>query len=266
MLPNVLGKSPDQARQMLAPWTTVVELTLTDAASNGRVVEQIPRPTTNLTEREQVTILVGTTNPPAGQRQVPKLLGLSLAEAVAALKKAGFEPVLRACPSTAAERGLVLRQTPQRYSFAAPGAGVKVTVGRGDGAGAGSAPAPAEPAPPAQPEPPPAAPSVPVSPPPGTPPKNAPGPVTLLGPVESENYPRAHGATFEWRTVPNADAYEWELQIQSGTSWKTAQTEKLIGTKFRPARLEAGRYRWRVRALSGENPGAWTDFRALYLY
>jgi hypothetical protein len=98
------------------------------------------------------------------------------------------------------------------------------------------------------------------------PPKPAPGPVTLIGPVDSESYPRAYGANFEWRTVPNADGYEWELQQETGGAWRQARTEKLIGTKFRPARLEIGRYRWRVRALNGDTPGAWSDFRLLFLY
>jgi beta-lactam-binding protein with PASTA domain len=122
-------------------------------------------------------------------------------------------------------------------------------------------PAPAEPAPaepvPTEPAPTPFLPQ---------PPRPAPGPVTLTGPADSDSFPRAYGPTFEWRTVPNADGYEWELEQETNGSWQAARTERLIGTKFRPARMEIGRYRWRVRALNGDVPGSWADYRLLFLY
>ncbi len=117
-------------------------------------------------------------------------------------------------------------------------------------------PAPAEPAPaepvPTEPAPTPFLPQ---------PPRPAPGPVTLTGPADSDSFPRAYGPTFEWRTVPNADGYEWELEQETNGSWQAARTERLIGTKFRPARMEIGRYRWRVRALNGDVPGSFADYR-----
>jgi beta-lactam-binding protein with PASTA domain len=157
---------------------------------------------------------------------------------------------------------------------------------------AGPLPAPAEPAPtqppPAEPapteppptEPPPAEPP-PAEPPPAEPapaepapmpfptqpPKPAPGTTRLSGPAEGDSFPKAYGPTFEWQVVANADGYQWVLEAEDAQgTWREVRTETLIGTKFRPARLEAARYRWRVRALNGEVPGEWTAWRRLYLY
>lgn len=296
-LPNVLGLSASDAERRLAGWRVVTELTLVSPESNGKVVEQDPEPTRTLAQGESVTIIVGTATAPSPEaRQVPALVGRPLDEALRDLASAGFQALLRAAPGSAADRGRVLMQMPRRYSFAARGANVKVVVGLG---GAQPAPAPVAPdqptppapsgppsgelppiapvAPPPTPGPvalpptapptPPVAPPLPVPPtPPPAPARPAPGPVTLLGPLDSESAPQAYGASFEWRTVPNADGYEWELQQEVGGSWRQARVEKLVGTKFRPARIEAGRYRWRVRALSGDTPGAWTDFRLLFRY
>jgi hypothetical protein len=38
------------------------------------------------------------------------------------------------------------------------------------------------------------------------------------------------------------------------------------GPTHRPAKVKRGRYRWRVRALRGEDKGRWSDFRKLYMY
>ena len=99
------------------------------------------------------------------------------------------------------------------------------------------------------------------------PPKPAPGTTQLTGPAEGDSFPKAYGPTFEWQTVPNADGYHWALEAEEANgTWREVRTETLIGTKFRPARLEAARYRWRVRALNGDVPGEWSAWRRLYLY
>ncbi len=304
-LPNVLGRSAAEAERLLRGWRVVTELTLTPPESAGKIVEQDPEPTRTLAPGEAVTVVVGTATSPGPQaRQVPALVGRTLDEALADLKAAGFVPTLRAAVSGEGERGRVLAQAPHRYSFAQRGGNVKVVVSRGPAGAAGPSPAPAvppgppagetpptgplepppappapqpglpeptPPVPPTEPPPPPTeplpAPVPPVPPVPPTPPAPpAPGPVLLLGPLDSESAPRAYGATFEWRTVPNADGYEWSLEQEAGGTWREVRSEKLVGTKFRPARIEAGRYRWRVRALRGPTPGAWTDYRLLFRY
>jgi hypothetical protein len=90
---------------------------------------------------------------------------------------------------------------------------------------------------------------------------------TLSGPATNESYPRAFGSTFTWQAVGGAKTYEWELQAEAQDgSWSTVTTETIEGTKHRPERMEAGRYRWRVRALADDVEGEWSEFRRLFLY
>ena len=89
----------------------------------------------------------------------------------------------------------------------------------------------------------------------------------LAGPATGESYPRAFGSTFTWGAVSGAKAYEWELQVEAkdGT-WSTAMSETVESNTFRPKRMEAGRSRWRVRAVADDVQGEWSEFRKLYLY
>jgi hypothetical protein len=67
--------------------------------------------------------------------------------------------------------------------------------------------------------------------------------------------------------VPGAEAYEWELQVEVATDqWETKDTQTVEGNRFRPKRLEKGRFRWRVRAIREGSEGGWSDFRRLYAY
>ena len=67
--------------------------------------------------------------------------------------------------------------------------------------------------------------------------------------------------------MPGATGYEWELQVEARDgSWSTVTTETVEGTKFRPKRMERGRFRWRVRALRDDLAGDWSDFRRLFMY
>jgi beta-lactam-binding protein with PASTA domain len=327
-LPSTYGLSRQEAEAKLAGWRVVAEVTLAGAEFEGRVLEQLPMPTSPLAHGQEVTLIFGLAKHPGAEyRQVPPLEGLTQEEATARLASAGFVPVWCTVPSGADALGKVVSHSPRRHSFLLKGEQVRVRLGRGGEGGATpspSEPAPSEPLPteplpseplpepiptappddvppsgtlpptepvptppveppPAEPipeppvEPPPAEPmpEAPVDPPvaepapmpfPAQPPRTAPGPVTLLGPPDEDSRPRAFGATFEWRTVTNADAYEFVLEQEVGDGWQVVRTDNLIGVKFRPANLAVGRYRWRVRALSGDMPGAWTDYRRVYLY
>lgn len=102
-------------------------------------------------------------------------------------------------------------------------------------------------------------------------PVEAPKPVlrvpTLAAPGNAESYPRAFGSTFKWGGVTGAKAYEWEIQAEaSDGTWSTVTTETVEGTTFRPKQLEAGRFRWRVRAVADDVQGEWSEFRKLFLY
>jgi hypothetical protein len=53
---------------------------------------------------------------------------------------------------------------------------------------------------------------------------------------------------------------------QAGSAWKPLPTMVVRETRHRPARIERGRFRWRVRALAGDTPGEWSAFFRLYVY
>jgi beta-lactam-binding protein with PASTA domain len=104
--------------------------------------------------------------------------------------------------------------------------------------------------------------------PPGTPKPGTPQPI---GPAEGSTFPRAYGATFQWTSVPGAGHYEWELQEeQTGSTWRTVATTVVKETRHRPPRMERGRFRWRVRAITDAGgasaPGEWSPFFRLWLY
>ena len=95
----------------------------------------------------------------------------------------------------------------------------------------------------------------------------APSRVSLVLPADSQSFPRAYGATFQWRAVARATAYEWELQVQArDETWTTVTTEIVQGTRHRPKRMMRGRFRWRVRAIREETHGEWSAFYRLYMY
>jgi len=89
----------------------------------------------------------------------------------------------------------------------------------------------------------------------------------LRTPPAGESYPHKYGADFTWTAIAGATGYELELQeeLPSG-AWKTLHTHKLGTTRFRPAKLERGRYRWRVRAVGDGSEGGWSEYRRLYMY
>lgn len=89
----------------------------------------------------------------------------------------------------------------------------------------------------------------------------------LRTPKEGESYPNKFGADFSWSAMASATSYELELQeeLPSG-AWQKLSSHTVTSPKFRPKRLEKGRYRWRVRAISANGPGTWSQFFRLYMY
>jgi len=353
-LPRVVGRMPHETNQALSAWRLRIENVVTDRAFVGRVVDQHPDAGTTLAEGEVVTLVVGVPSLPSYHHAcVPAIEKLTLEAGVAALRKQGFDIMLRVAESYDRDKGIVLAQAPRPASIAPRGAKVVVVVGKG---GLADPVVPVEPAPPlpvaplpapveepvmpVAPEPPAGPPSMPEGPPPGveppvveqppvpvepptppappaeeppapTPPAPpaeeppapmppaeepippmppteeppAPVPVPVPAPVEppkpkvtlrvpvltapgaGESYPRAFGSTFKWGAVSGAKTFELEMQVEAkdGT-WSTVATETVEGTSFRPKRLEAGRYRWRVRAMAEGVEGTWSEYRRLYLY
>jgi predicted secreted protein len=67
--------------------------------------------------------------------------------------------------------------------------------------------------------------------------------------------------------VTGASGYEVELQEeQPSGAWNTVQTWTANGTRYRPAKIDRGRYRWRVRAVHDGTKGLWSEYRRLYMY
>ncbi len=69
--------------------------------------------------------------------------------------------------------------------------------------------------------------------------------------------------------ISSANGYEVELQeeLPSGNAWQTTSTTSVSEAKYRPAKLERGRYRWRVRAVAKDGTkGRWSEYRRLYMY
>ncbi|MDJ0522067.1 MAG: PASTA domain-containing protein [Planctomycetota bacterium] len=123
-------------------------------------------------------------------------------------------------------------------------------------------PAPTQPAP-TQPAP---TPPQPVEPKPE--PKPMLGAPSLSEPPAGESYPFKYGADFRWTAVGGAASYELELQeeLPSG-AWQTKSTTTVTGPRHRPAKIERGRYRWRVRGVTSEGEkGRWSEYRRLYMY
>lgn len=90
---------------------------------------------------------------------------------------------------------------------------------------------------------------------------------SLGAPPAGESYPYKYGADFSWSTISGADGYELELQEeQPSGAWTSTGIFQAAGPKYRPAKLDRGRYRWRVRAVSGQTKGSWSEFRRLYMY
>ena len=85
--------------------------------------------------------------------------------------------------------------------------------------------------------------------------------------LAGESYPRAYGATFEWSTVTGAKGYEWQLEReQPSGAWLSEDKATVQGTRHRPDRVQKGRYRWRVRANSGDRTSDWSRWFRLYMY
>ncbi len=90
---------------------------------------------------------------------------------------------------------------------------------------------------------------------------------TLISPPAGESYPRAYGATFEWSKVTGATAYEWELEEeQPSGAWRKVDKAAVKATRHRPNTTKRGRYRWRVRATSGQRTSDWSGWFRLYMY
>jgi beta-lactam-binding protein with PASTA domain len=130
-VPDVVGSSAADARaELRAAGFTVSTVTVVSDEPAGTVIEQAPRPGTELRKGESVKLTVSAG--PANV-DVPDVTGLDEASATLELERAGFRVrVIDESTADPAQDGMVVRQAPPGGSSAEDGATVTITVGRLD--------------------------------------------------------------------------------------------------------------------------------------
>ncbi len=271
-LPSALGIEEAAAHDTLDGWKVQTEHTVGIPDLVGRVVNQMPYPGTPLAKGEVVTLVVAVKDAAPNEDAVPALVGHGVEDAVDRARTRGYAPRLLVVPSTRDQSRKVLAQRPLGGSLAVRGTDVWLFVGKG-GLAPGAAPAGPLPETTPEPLPPPGAPgSLPATPPATTPPPVPPPHVlvapTLVSPSEGQSFPRAYGSTFQWAAVEGASRYEWALEAEGADgAYGEVAREVVNDTRYRPARMESARYRWRVRALdSAGAQGPWSPWFRLYMY
>jgi len=134
-VPSVLGQSAQQARTTLQGWRIKVEQTLAVESLVGKVVNQWPQAGSRLPRGATLTMVVAVTKRPSLEhRYVPQAENKAWRDAIGRVERAGLLAQPVSVPSTAAQRGTVIAQTPQPGSLISAGQTVRLFVGRGPGA------------------------------------------------------------------------------------------------------------------------------------
>jgi serine/threonine-protein kinase len=123
-VPYVIGEDKEQARQELVDKGLKVKLVKQRSDQDrGTVIGTDPNPAESVSYGALVTVYWS-----AGPRQVPSVVGMTQDKATATLKKAGFNVDVVYDSSTPAEKGQVLKQTPEAYTAQPQGTTVVITV------------------------------------------------------------------------------------------------------------------------------------------
>jgi serine/threonine-protein kinase len=145
VVPDLTGLSQADAEAAIAAAGLVLETVLQDYSDEvpaGSVVEQTPAAGSTVPQGTAVTISVSTgpqSSPSAspsspGAVAVPSVVGLTQADALAALQVAGFGAVTTTMASETVVAGKVMAQTPQAGVLAEPGTNVTLIVSTGPAA------------------------------------------------------------------------------------------------------------------------------------
>jgi eukaryotic-like serine/threonine-protein kinase len=137
-VPSLTGLKSEQAiaRLEAAGLTAVPQQRDDPGAPPNQVVGQTPTAGTEVKHGSQVTIFVSS-----GATQIPNVVGMTKQEAVAALKQAGFKPVVRPDTEASPEQiGLVTDEFPLGGTSAVRGSTVQITVGAPSGGGTTTTP------------------------------------------------------------------------------------------------------------------------------
>jgi serine/threonine-protein kinase len=124
VVPYVIGKDKDEARQILTDAGLEVKL-VKEKSDQPRdtVVRTDPEPAAEATKGSVVTVYYS-----AGPKEVPSVVGMQQEEATRVLEKAGFAVDVTYDSETVAEKGQVLRQSPEAYTEQPQGTRVLITV------------------------------------------------------------------------------------------------------------------------------------------
>lgn len=129
-LPNVIGKTKEQARKQLTDmgFEVKVELNVNESVPAGEVYAQDPEAGTKLREGNTVTISVSAG---IGESKVPDVKGLSINDASLKLEEAGFTAVPKEEESDTVEKDKVTRTKPKAGTKVKRGADIEVYVSLG---------------------------------------------------------------------------------------------------------------------------------------
>lgn len=126
LVPNVLGKSQDDARASITGGKLLATFTSTsDGSPVGTVIHQYPDAGTSAPPGTVVDVVLSaglsssTAAVTAGGTQVPSVVGLSLSAAQSKLSNAGWNWTVQYGPGTAVPSGVVYFQSPAADAFAA---------------------------------------------------------------------------------------------------------------------------------------------------
>ncbi len=128
-IPDVTGRNRNDAVGILSGEGFVVQQTTepSDTVGNDLVIRTVP-PAGSLAQRGSSVNVIVSSGPPTGE--VPSVLGLTQADAEAAISAAGFVPSAQPVESSPENDGLVVNQNPTGGTTAQAGIEVVIQVGQ----------------------------------------------------------------------------------------------------------------------------------------
>ncbi|WP_053203755.1 Stk1 family PASTA domain-containing Ser/Thr kinase [Jiangella muralis] len=131
-VPNLVGMTQEEAEARLTDEnleSTIETEPTSDEAQIGAVIQQDPRPSTQLDEGSTVTLTVGVA---PEMVSVPNVVGRPQAEAEALIEEAGLKPGNVTREDSEEEAGTVLATDPEGGSSIAPGTSVNLVLSSGE--------------------------------------------------------------------------------------------------------------------------------------
>jgi beta-lactam-binding protein with PASTA domain/predicted Ser/Thr protein kinase len=124
VVPDIIGDDKDTARQKLTDTGLKVKLKKQKSdETKDTVIDSDPRPATSVSKGTTVTVIYS-----AGPKEVPSVVGLKESAARRKLEAAGFKVDSVNDATTEAQKGTVLKQSPQAYTTQPQGTTVVITV------------------------------------------------------------------------------------------------------------------------------------------